>query len=118
MAKKVTTEKKVDWTNVDDVFDFIEKLNGRKLAMGEKELIIGQREINRRFFDAINAILDTLSPPQKIARRSTKPGASKKSAQKKTTSKSSLDAIKEAFQDASRVTASRLWQLKKNNTVR
>ena len=99
MAKQVTTEKKVDWTNVDEVFKFIEKLNRRKLRKGEKELIIGQREINRRFFDAINAILDTLSPPQKVARRSTKPGVSKKSAQKKTTSKPALDAIKEAFQE-------------------
>ena len=35
MAKKVTTEKKVDWTNIDEVF-VIEDLNGRKLRKGEK----------------------------------------------------------------------------------
>jgi hypothetical protein len=93
----MTMKKKQDWTNIENVFAFIEKKNRRKLGKGEKELIIGQRQINGRFFEAINAILETLSASQETAQKSNKPGASKKTAQKKPTS--SLDAIKEAFQD-------------------
>jgi methylphosphotriester-DNA--protein-cysteine methyltransferase len=95
---EMSMAKTPDWTNVDDVFAFIEKKNKRKLGEGEKELIIGQRQINRRFFEAINLILETLSAAQKPARKSAKPGASKKTAQKKKTT-SPLEALKDAFQD-------------------
>ncbi|MDQ2854923.1 MAG: hypothetical protein M3R68_01230 [Acidobacteriota bacterium] len=51
-----------DWTKEADVLAELERLNGRPPSPGEKELVIGQRQINRRFFDAINAILDVVSP--------------------------------------------------------
>lgn len=53
-----------DWTNIQDVFDEVSKLNERPLTKGEEELIRGQRQINRRFFNTINAILEVISPPQ------------------------------------------------------
>lgn len=62
MAKKPDTVTGTDWTKVQNVFNHIKALNGgRPLTPGEKELILGQRQINRRFFEAINAILDVVS---------------------------------------------------------
>jgi len=49
-----------DWSVEQNVFDFLEKKNRRPLSPGEKELIKGQRRINRRFFDAINALFNAL----------------------------------------------------------
>jgi hypothetical protein len=57
-----------DWTDEENVFAFLEQLDeGRKLSEGDKELIRGQRQINRRFFDTINAILDVISPAAKAS---------------------------------------------------
>jgi hypothetical protein len=59
MAKK---PDKPDWTKVENVFKHLKELNGgQPLTPAEKELILGQRRINRRFFDAITAILDVVS---------------------------------------------------------
>jgi hypothetical protein len=62
MAKKPDKAPGPDWTNVQNVFKHLKALNGgRPLTPAEKELILGQRRINRRFFDAITAILDVVS---------------------------------------------------------
>lgn len=53
---------KNDWSKEENVLAELQRLNGRPPSPGEKALVIGQRQINRRFFDAIDAILDVLSP--------------------------------------------------------
>jgi len=54
-----------DWTKIENVFTEIQRLNSdRPLTEGEKELIRGQRQINRRFFNVLNDILENLSPTQ------------------------------------------------------
>ncbi|HXM35207.1 MAG TPA: hypothetical protein VN920_08470 [Pyrinomonadaceae bacterium] len=62
--------KKPDWSKIEDVFAFLEKKNGRALSDGEKELILGQRQINRRFYEAISAILENASPSKQFDKRS------------------------------------------------
>ena len=68
--------QKTDWSKIENVFAFLEKKDRRKLRESEKELIRGQRQINRRFFDAIKEILENMSPskdaPQVSAAQSTK----------------------------------------------
>jgi hypothetical protein len=82
MATK-KTGKKVDWSKREEVIKLLET-DGRKLSEGEKQLIDGQRQINGHFFEAISAILETLSPAK---------GATKaKSAR-------SLADLKKAFQE-------------------
>jgi hypothetical protein len=51
-----------DWTDVRNVLNEVKRLNGGQLTAGDEALIRGQRQINRRFFDTISAILETLSP--------------------------------------------------------
>lgn len=51
-----------DWSNIQDVFDEVSSLNERPLTKGEEELIRGQRQINRKFYNTIKAILEAISP--------------------------------------------------------
>jgi hypothetical protein len=69
-----------DWTKIQDVFDYLESKNERTLTEGEKELIRGQRQINRKFFNVINAILETVSPSANAEARSPDPLAAVKAA--------------------------------------
>ena len=63
--------QKNDWSNIENVFAFLEKKDcGRKLRESEKELILGQRQINRRFFEAINEILEHMSPSKNVPQKS------------------------------------------------
>ena len=62
--------QKNDWSNIENVFAFLEKKDkGRKLRESEKILIRGQRQINRRFFEAINEILENISPSRDARQR-------------------------------------------------
>lgn len=65
-----TDPEKIDWTDIQKVFELIET-DGRKLTVGEKCLIAGQRGINGILFEAIDALLKTFpdeSAPPEIAR--------------------------------------------------
>jgi hypothetical protein len=62
MLRRETMANNSDWSKEENVLRELERLNGRPPSPGEKALVIGQRLINRRFFDAINAILDVVSP--------------------------------------------------------
>jgi len=75
--RRITMVQKTDWSKIENVFAFLEKKDeGRKLRESEKELILGQRQINRRFFEALKEILETMSPsmnaPQRSVAQSTK----------------------------------------------
>lgn len=79
--------KKSDWSKIENVFKFLKEADGRPPTAGEQALIRGQREINRQFFDAINTILETLSPSK---------GAAQKTAEQRS---KDLAALKKAFQN-------------------
>ena len=51
-----------DWSDIDNVFNEIRRLNGGTLSLGAQELIKGQRKINRRLYNALNEILEHLEP--------------------------------------------------------
>jgi len=62
-----------DWTKIQNVFDFLESENGRPLTPGERVLIEGQRQINRKFYNTIKAILEAISPDDTGQTRSVDP---------------------------------------------
>ena len=66
MAAELKLESK--WTKIENVFELLE-VDGRKLTPGEKDVIAGQRIINRNLYQAIIAILGTFpdeAAPQAI----------------------------------------------------
>src|SRR6266576_937731 len=68
--RRITMAQKNDWSKIENVFAFLEKKDkGRKLRESEKILIRGQRQINRRFFEAINEILENISPSRDARQR-------------------------------------------------
>jgi hypothetical protein len=68
--RRITMAQKNDWSKIENVFAFLEKKDkGRKLRESEKILIRGQRRINRRFFEAINEILENISPSRDARQR-------------------------------------------------
>ena len=66
----MTPEPKLEskWAVIENVFALLET-DGRKLTPGEKQIIAGQRVINRNLYQAIISILETFpneSAPQAI----------------------------------------------------
>lgn len=60
---KKTEKTEQPFSTFDKVIAFMEKADGAgKLSESQKKLIRGQREINFRLYNAIEKILDNLSP--------------------------------------------------------